>query len=113
AHAHVRAQTLFGDRAARTEIEQVFRAKIAIMTLARDLVMLRHQAMACFGREMDHSGMGHPRSIVTIAGFAFLVAPHFGKRFFVRARIVLPRNLSCHSAHRESFPTMTGLDAEQ
>jgi hypothetical protein len=57
--------------------------------------------------------MGHPSSIVTIASFAFLVRAHFCERFFVRARIVLHRNLRCHSAHRESFPAMASLDTEQ
>src|SRR5712664_2373388 len=73
AYTHVRAQTLFSDRAARIEIEQVFRANMDIVTLARDLVRLWHQAVECFGGELDHSGMRHPRSIVTIACFAFLV----------------------------------------
>src|SRR6185369_940555 len=109
----VLAQTGFGDRLAWTEIEQVFRAYHHVVTLALDLIRLRHFRVKSIERELHHTGMRDPGTIVSVVRFALLVRAHFGKRLFVCGRIVFHRNLSRHSAHRENLSAVTRLDAEE
>ena len=112
-NADVRAQALLGDRLARTKIEQVRRRDLNVCSLLVDLIRLRHHGVECIERKLYHSRVSHPRSVVTVAGFAFLVGPDFGKGLFVQFRIIFDWDLRGHSTHRENISPVTGLDAEE
>src|SRR5260221_4983218 len=109
----VDAQALFGDRAFRLEIDQVFCRDVDVVALFGDLIRRFHRFVERFFRDRHQAGVSHPGSVMAIGRFAVLVRAYFGERGVIRGRIVLDRDLRRHAAHGKGAALVAGLDQQQ